>query len=174
MTDVFQALDNPKTLKAEIVALNAMELVDEGLLVDLNKVVQESLDCVKEQLSQLNAIIRCDNLPHVQAKAEDMKQLSNHLVRLILLHPPQKSKLFIYLKCNRFDSEALPAKTSAWLHPYEICVHTNSCNEASWQTEHQQEIAESAAICARYSGAFTAAHGHAESLFKLTLPGKLF
>jgi hypothetical protein len=174
MTEVFQAPDDPKTLKAETVALNAIELVDEGLLVDFNKVVQESLDRVKEQLSQLNAIIRCDNLPHVQAKAEDMRQLSNHLVRLILLHPPQKSKLFIYLKCNRFDSEVLPVKTSAWLHSYEICFHTNSCNEASWQSEHQQEIAECAAICAQYSGTFTAAYGHAESLFKLTLPGKLF
>jgi len=174
MTDVFQAPDDPKALKAETVALHAMELVDEGLLVDFNKVVQETLDRVKEHLIQLNAIIRCDKLPYVGAKAEDMRQLSNHLIRLILLHPPQKSKLFIYLKCNRFDSEVLPAKTSAWLHPYEICFHTNSCNEASWQSEHQQEIAECAAICARYSGTFAAAYGHAESLFKLTLPGKLF
>ena len=174
MTDVFQAPDDPKALKAGAVALSAIELVDEGLLVDFNKVVQEALDSAKEHLNQLNAIIRCDNLPHVQAKVEDMRQLSNHLVRLILLHPPQKSKLFIYIKCNRFDSEAMPAKTSAWLHPYEISFHTNSCNEASWQAEHQQELAECAAICAQYSGMFTAAYGHADCLFKLTLPGKLF
>jgi len=174
MTDVFQAPDDPKALKAETVALHAMELVDEGLLVDFNKVVQESLDHVRAHLNQLNAIIRCDKLPHVQARAKDMRQLSDHLVRLILLHPPQKSKLFIYLKCNRFDSEAVPVKSSAWLHSYEISFHTNSCNEASWQSEHQQEIAECAAICAQYSGSFTAAYGHADSLFKLTLPGKLF
>lgn len=167
MTDVFQAPDDR-------VALKATKLVDEELLVDFNKVVQESLEHEKGPLGQLNAIIRCDKLPHVLARESDMRKMVGCLIHLILLHPPKKSKLFIYLNCNRLNSEVLPVDHSGWLHSYEICFHTNSCNEASWQSAHQQELAECAAICARFSGAFAAAYGHADSLFKLTLPGKLF
>jgi len=166
MTDVFQAPDEPK-------ALNAIEWVDAELFVDFNKVVQQSLNHVGDRLHRLNAIIRCDNLPHVHASEKDMEQLCGQLFNLILLYPPQTSKLFIYIKCNRFDDLQSFGKSN-WLHLFEICFHTNSCNEASWQSAHQRELAECAAICKQHSGAFTAAYGHADCLFKLTLPGKLF
>jgi len=166
MTNVFQAPQKQEALKAAGV-------VNEEVLVDFNKVIQESLDGERVRLNRLNPIIRCDSLPHIQAQEKDMKQLSDHLIHLILLHPPQKSKLFIYIKCNRFN-EVLPVETSGWQHSYEICFHTNGCREASWQAAYEKEIADCAAICTRYAGTFTAAYDHNDCLFKLTLPGKLF
>ncbi|HYH14665.1 MAG TPA: hypothetical protein VD794_05585 [Flavisolibacter sp.] len=174
MTNVFQAPEGPKTVKADSVVKKSIGLLDDEMLVDLNKVVQESLNCVKPQLEELKAIIRCDGLPHILANATDVRKLSDNLIRFILQHPPRKSKLFIYIKCNRAENELLSADLSGKLDSFEVYFHTNSCNEATWQAAHQEMINECSAICAQYSGSFVAAHGQANCLFKLTLPGKLF
>ena len=174
MTSVFQASGEASDAKAEPVVLPASGMVDGDLLVDFNKTVQDSLQTVKARLTQLNVILRCDKLPHVEAGAADMKQLCDKLIHLILHYPPLKSKLFIYIKCNRLDSEMLPASLKGRQHAFEICFHTNSCNDALWQTAHMQELNDCARICAQYAGSFTSAYGHTDCLFKLTLPGKLF
>jgi hypothetical protein len=173
MTSVFQAPEESNAAKAELVTLSVTGLVDEDGLVDLNKIVQESLEGVKKQLTKLSAILRCDKLPHVQAGAADMKQLCDQLVHLILRYPPPKSKLFIYIKCKRLDSDMLSASLTGGQHTFEICFHTNSCNDAFWQTAHVQELNECARMCTQYSGAFASAYGHTDCLFKITLPGKL-
>jgi hypothetical protein len=174
MANAFEALKEPKSVGTKSVAIPATEIVNMELLVDFNRVVQESLNKVKDRLDQLNGIIRCDNLPHVHARLHDMKQLSDILVRLILHHPPKSGKLFIYVKSNQLKKEVEPATESSRLHFYEICFHTNSCNEALWQDAHKQDLNECNYICARYSGTFTSALGNADCLLKLTLPGKLF
>jgi hypothetical protein len=174
MTDVFQAPQGPKAVHGKPVSTKEAMLVNDELLTDFNKAVQDSLEGERTRLNNLHAIIRCDNLPHVLVKANDLRRLSDCLINLMLQHPPKRSKLFIYLKCNRIDDSVLTTPQTNGLETYEICFHTNSCNEASWHDSHKVDLAECASLCTQYSGAFTYAHGHADGLFKLTLPGKLF
>lgn len=173
MTNVFQAPEGPKTVNAYPVINTEGLLVDE-MLVDLNQVVQEALNAIRTPSEKQKAIIRCDNLPHIHANAKDVRQLIDSLFRMMLHHPPRKSKLFIYIKCNRSDNGINSASLSEELNLFDVYFHTNSCNETSWQAAHQQEISECSAICVQYSGSFVAAYGQADCLFKLTLPGKLF
>jgi hypothetical protein len=174
MTSVFQAPEGPKSGIATPVVNVTTGVADGKQLVDFSCVIQELLNKERARLHQLNAIIRCDTLPHVYANANDMKRLCDLLIGFILKQPHRRTKLFIHIKCNLLESEALPETISGRLHLYKISFHTNSCNEVSWQSLHEQELAEFERICSRHSGIFVSASNNADCLFDLTLPGKLY
>lgn len=167
MTNVFQTPE-----KRVGHAAPALVSMDEQF-VNLTTIVQGVLEAVQRPPDQLKIIVRCDTLPHIEADAQDMLQLSNLLLACILEHPPQKGKLFIYIKCNRSDSETLLTSDSGGFQYYEIYFHTNSCNEPGWHEAHLQELKLCEAICSRYNGLFTFADSSTAYLFQLTLPGKL-
>lgn len=141
--------------------------------VNLTTIVQGVLEAVQRPPDQQKIILRCDTLPLVEADALDMQQLSNTLLNCILEHPPRRGKLFIYIKCNRANSEHLLTPTTGDIHHYEICFHTNSSNEPGWHEAHLQALELCEAICSRYNGLFSFADSSAACLFQLTLPGKL-
>lgn len=174
MTNVFQAPDEPKSINVGSVAVQAIDMNDGSRLVDFNRILQDFLNEKIARFDQLSASIRCDALPHVYASENDMRQLCELLIHLILPQSPKKSKLFIYIKCHSLENEVLPATASSRLHFYEICFHTNSCNDVTWQATHERVLTECTRICMRNSGSFVFADGCADCLFKLTLPGKLF
>lgn len=174
MINVFQAPDEPKSLNTTSIAAQAIDVDGGYRFVDFNGIIQDFLNEERARLDRLNAIIRCDALPHVYASENDMRRLCELLIHLLLPRSPKKSKLFIYIKCNSLEKEVLPAIASCRLHFYDICFHTNSCNDVSWQATHERVLTECNRICNRYSGTLVSASGSSDCLFKLTLPGKLF
>ena len=173
MSTIVQLPEAQTSAKVSPVANKAIGLGGNELLVNFNLVIQEALGKVESYIDKGKAIIRCDNLPHVLGEEEEMKLLSNNLIDFILQHPPEKSKLFIYIKCSRTESGDAKSEILDGLHQYEICFHTNSCNEPLWQECNQEQIAQCEVICKKYYGSFTCAFGNADSLFKLSLFGKL-
>jgi hypothetical protein len=164
-----QMIDVVSPVVVEATGLNGNEL-----LVDLNKVVQEALTKAEGCLDKGKTIIRCDKLPHVVGEEKELGQFCNQLIDIILQHPPQNSKIFIYIKCIRAESKSMQLESITGLPMYEICFHTNSCNEPLWQVPNQEQLLQCAAVCKKYNGSFVSALGTRDYLFKLTLPGKLF
>src|SRR5688500_7769133 len=72
-----------------------------GDLIDLNRLMQQVFEEQQQKVVQLQTIIRCDTLPVVQGNVQSLLALFRSMVGLILDHPPQNSKLFIYIKCER-------------------------------------------------------------------------
>lgn len=173
MTSVIQAPEGLISATTTSVA-NATDVEFGKQLLDFNSVIQELLNKESVRLNQLNAVIRCDTLPHIYISEKDIRQLCDLLIVFILQYPLRRSKLFFYIKCNPLESKMLPAPVSGWLHLYEICFYANSCNAKSWQATHEWELSECVRICSKYSGAFVSDFSNDGCLFKLTLFGKLY
>lgn len=149
------------------------EVLCVGGLVDLNRVIRQTLEDQKQKVTQLQTIIRCDVLPLVQGPAQVFLLLFGKMVTLILDHPPRNSKLFIYLKCDKKAPDVLDLSLPEGFMRHELCFYTNSNITPEWEEANSDTLARCQQL-AHDSGvaiSWQTAPG-AGSLFTLSLPGK--
>lgn len=151
---------------------NSEELCVEGL-VDLNKVMRHVFEHQQQRIAELQTIIRCDALPLVQGPTQLFVLLFGRMVSLILNYPPQNSKLFIYLKCDKKATDVIDLTLPEGFMHHELSFYTNSNITPEWEKVNGDTLARCRQL-AHESGctmSWQTAPG-AGCLFSVTLPGK--
>src|SRR5215217_5441997 len=82
------------------------KIYSDGLL-DLNTVLKKSLKKAQSEVDNLQLIVRCESLPYVKADHDEMVSLFDDLLGMILNHPPQTSRLFLYVDCEEDSADVI-------------------------------------------------------------------
>src|SRR5689334_12197737 len=77
-----------------------------GLLA-LNDILKESLKKAQAQVDHVQLIVRCETLPLVRAGHEESLKLFDDLLGTILNHPPNGSRLFLYVHCEEESNDVI-------------------------------------------------------------------
>ena len=142
-------------------------------LVDLNEVVTAELTAYRETVQALQAIIRFDPLPHTNCTQPLTAQVFHHILHSIIQHPPEGTKLFIYIKCEKERSEIMDLSLTNGFQRYEISVFTNINANESWQQQQQATTTDIRQSIESSNGTFESfAIDKTGCLYKLVLPAK--
>ena len=141
--------------------------------VDLNSVINQVFEKKKHVLQEQMAIVRCDVLPSVKGDTEKLYRLIDHLLNMIVNHPPAGTQLFIYVKCEPSRSEIIDLGISDDVKLFDISFHTNIHNGQDWYCLYNPVLQECALICKQHNGSFEANPiSKSGCIFTLTIPGK--
>jgi hypothetical protein len=141
--------------------------------VCLNSVIKAVFMGERARIDKQKVIIRCDQLPTVLMEEEAVQQVCRLLLLCILDQPPKRGKLFLYIKCNVLEEDAIDMALPDGIQQYEICFHTNSFNKPAWQELFKETLDYCRITCMQYGSNFfynNSSDGH--YLFRVTLPGK--
>jgi hypothetical protein len=94
--------------------------------IDLNGIVAGVIAASKERLMELQAIVRQDELAPARGEEHDLRVLFTDLLEIILNHPPQNGKLFIYIRSVQND----PASDNKMV---TVSIHTNTDYHPEWE-----------------------------------------
>jgi hypothetical protein len=156
-------MSEPVILPREIPGEN---FLNSSSLVDLNGIIGDVLEAEKTTLQQIHAIVRHDNLLPARGAENDFRLLFAALVRIILKHPPQEGKLFIYIRCADKDPASDDKKIT-------VSVHTNTNYDLNWEKTHARVFLECGNLCKVNGGDFVY-HlvSNTSCLFTINLQGK--
>ena len=134
--------------------------------LDLDVVVKNVLGSRKERFQEIGAIVRQDAIPPVRGNEQQLVSLFSSLVEIILNHPPNDGKLFIYIRCVEKDPASDDKKIT-------ISIHTNTCYGMSWEKSQADILQECGNICKQNGGDFMCHLLSGKScLFTINLQGK--
>lgn len=174
MNNSFIAAMNSNIQRASAGLNDSSAVLCKNNLVDLGRLLQAVFEEQQPRVSQLQTIVRCDTLPQVHGKVPSLLALFRHLVALILNHPPQQSKLFIYIKCERTDTDIIDMTLPEGFGPYLISFYSNSNRSPEWETANSDTLALCQQLIAEGKGTLTfPSVQSAGCLFALNLPGKI-
>ena len=135
-------------------------------LTDLNPVIARVLDSLRQPLLELKPIIRQDAIAIARGNENDFTVLFTHVLEIILKHPPQEGKLFIYIRSVQND----PAGDDKIV---TVSIHTNTAYDTSWEKTYANVLSECGDICKRHGGGFVYHMvSNTSCLFTINLQGK--
>lgn len=147
--------------------------VTPATLVNLNEVIQYELVARREKIQALQAIIRFDALPHINSTRPLATQVFHHILNSIIQHPPEGTKLFIYIRCEKEMSEIMDLSLPEGFQQHEISVFTNINANESWQQQQQAVLTDIRQSIESIQGTFESyAIDKTGCLYKLVLPAK--
>jgi len=160
----------PPTISTENKAVAV--LTDNSLSeINLNEILQQTLQRIQKTQANLNMIVRCESLPFVQADKSSFTKLFDRLVNTIIAHPPTGTKLFLYVACEEAKHKN---NSREGYKQFVINFHTNISTTDAWQTAHEPALKECASLLAQYGANFTVNEiKNAGCLFSIFLFGKL-
>lgn len=165
------SITNPTETERSATTEIQLPAADETVALDdiLKQVFKEE----KIGLQHLQAIVRCDALPQVAGSASQLTSLIRCIIKMILNHPPDGTKLFLYVKCSKARVEDEQVKALGF-STYEINFHTNIRGDEHWQRQYAGELAACHDICQGFAGSLVV-HPITNTgcLFTVTLPGKI-
>lgn len=141
--------------------------------IDLNEIVQKI--CTRYTSDGKNFILRADKLPHVNCSQEVFTHLFGELVSMIVNHPPQNSKLFLYITCKEQsqDAEVMDLQLGGETM-YVIDFHTNITSDKQWTNLYKSKLDECSVLIQQNGGDFTFFPiCNTGCLFSISLPGKI-
>ena len=141
--------------------------------VDLNEIFRAVLDTYSVDGG---LIFRCDKLPIAIGSPEDFTYLFDALLSMIVSHPPQGSKLYLYVKCfpETVDDDVMDLRVDAQTAIYKIEIYSNITTDKEWEMLHQAKLAECNLQAAKVKGRFSFSPVvNTGCVFSLTLPGKI-
>jgi aminopeptidase C len=143
-------------------------------LLSLNEVLQESLKKAQAQVDKAQLIVRCENLPLVQADHGEMVRLFDDLIAMILNQPPNTTRLFLYVDCEENNSDMIDMTLQPGFKKYTIKFHTNITTHEHWKIINNNALINCKQILSRHNGNL-AVHDISSTgcLFSLSLPGKI-
>lgn len=147
----------------------------EEKLVSLTEAFKDVLQRYSSLESKNAVILRMDALPCIEGTRDEIVQWCDHLLSMILNHPPLNSRLFLYIKCEE-DKAAGNTDTSLGngFKRYNLCIHTNISTCEDWRVLYREKLDECTLIARRHHASFLCNHiSNTGCLFTLTLPGKL-
>lgn len=143
-------------------------------LLDLNTVLKESLKKAQAEVDHLQLIVRCESLPHVRADRDGMVRLFDNLLGMILTHPPQTSRLFLYVDCEEETDDVIDMNLEEGFKRYIIKFHTNVTTHDNWKLVNSQTLINCRQKLSEYNATLAANEiSKTGCLFSLSLPGKI-
>jgi light-regulated signal transduction histidine kinase (bacteriophytochrome) len=174
MNNSFIAAMNSNIQRARAGLNDSSAVLCKDDLVDLGRLLQAVFEEQQQRVAQLQTIVRCDSLPRVHGKVQTLLTLFRSLVGLILSNPPKQSKLFIYIKCERIDTDIIDMTLPDGFGPYLISFYTNSNPGPEWETANSDTLAQCQQLMAEGKGTLTFPSAQsAGCLFALNLLGKI-
>jgi len=152
---------------------NTLEKKYLPVLLPLNEVLNESLKKAQAEVDNLQLIIRCESLPQIKADRDEMVKLFDHLLNMILNHPPQTSRLFLYVDCEEEANDIIDMTVEEGYKRYAIKFHANVTTHDNWKLVNSQALINCRQILSNHNG--TLAVNEISStgcLFSVSLPGK--
>src|SRR5579875_2211220 len=70
-----------------------------GISIDLNEVLKETLARYRSDNPGVAIILRCETLPAVVVKKQEIVILFDRIIGMIVKHAPLSSKLFLHIDC---------------------------------------------------------------------------
>ena len=142
--------------------------------VPLNDVLQESLRKAQVQVDKVKLIVRCETLPLVIAEHGEMVKLFDQLLGMILNHPPDAARLFLYIHCQEDNSDIIDMTLDEGVKRYCIKFHTNITTHDNWRLVNSQGLINCRQILSRHNGNLAVNDiGSTGCLFSVLLPGKI-
>jgi hypothetical protein len=145
----------------------------DGRSTDLNDVMQQSLHRFQSGIRNQNVIVRYESLPVIEADKTAMIKVFGSLVQMIINHPPEGSKLYLYVDCEE-ESREQDSETHYVSKRYFIRFHTNITTNEEWKAEYQRVLEECTAMLKQFGAGFTVNEiKNTGCLFSISLSGKL-
>jgi hypothetical protein len=142
--------------------------------IALNEVLQESLRKAQLQVDRVKLIVRCETLPVVNAEHGEMVKLFDELLGMILNHPPDAARLFLYIHCEEDNSDIIDMTLEEGLVRYCIKFHTNISTHDNWRLVNSKGLINCRQILSRHNGNLAVNDiGNTGCLFSVLLPGKI-
>ncbi|MBO9573018.1 MAG: hypothetical protein J7497_12570, partial [Chitinophagaceae bacterium] len=133
-----------------------------------------SLKKVQSEVHHLQLIVRCESLPKIKADGEETMKLFDDLLRMILNHPPQTSRLFLYVDCEEDSGDVMDMTLEEGFKQYIIKFHTNVTSHGNWKLINSQSLMNCRQILSRYNGNLAVNEiSKTGCLFSLSLQGKI-
>jgi len=153
---------------------NALERKHITGLLSLNEILQDSLRKAQVQVDKVKLIVRCDMLPLIVADHDEMVKLFDELLGMILNHPPDGTRLFLYIYCEEDTSDIIDMTLEAGLSRYCIKFHTNVATHQNWKLANSQGLTNCTQILSKHNGNLAVNDiSSAGCLFSVLLPGKI-
>lgn len=148
--------------------------VPPNAFLSLNEVLKESLKKAQAVVDHLQLVVRCESLPQVNGSRHEMIQLFDDLLSMILNHPPNALRLFLYVYCEEESNEVIDLTLTGSNKRYCIKFHTNITTHESWKLMHSQTLSNCRYILSRHNGTLVVNDiSNAGCLFSISLPGKI-
>jgi hypothetical protein len=143
-------------------------------LLDLNTVLQESLKKAQTRVDHLQLIVRCESLPQIKADHNEMVKLFDDLLGMILNHPQQASRLFLYVDCEKGSNDVIHMNVEKGFERYIIKFHTNVTTHDNWKLLNSQTLVNCRQILSKYNANLAVNEiSKTGCLFSLSLQGKI-
>ena|SRR5688500_4024298 len=137
---------------------------------DLNVLVEQVLQDLCP--ASLHSVIRCDELPVIQASRDKMIRTLEYILGFILAHPPARATLFLHLRCEPVATDFIDMKMAKGEKIFRILIHSNCTADPSDLPEDRKNFC--AAILSEIRGRMILNTGSGTGwLFNLEVPGKL-
>ena len=135
--------------------------------VSLAELLSDSFQKRKNEIKNLNAIIRCEPLPLIKGDKKQLGRLFDNLIEVILKYPPKTSNLFLYVDCVQ--------EREAYKKGYRTLIKfiTNIIVEKNWKDKHADLLMDSNQIISSVNGIFSInSQENNGCLFTISFPGK--
>jgi hypothetical protein len=143
-------------------------------LLSLNEILQESLKKAQAQVDKVKLIVRCESLPTVKADHGEMLKLFDNLLGMILNHPPNATRLFLYIDCGVDISDVINMTLEEGFKYYIIKFHTNITTHENWKLVNSQALINCRQILSKHNGNLAVNDiSSTGCLFSVLLPGKI-
>ena len=140
-------------------------------MVSLNELFKESLRKVQAG-TDMNMVVRCQVLPVIRGRREEMENLFDTLVRMIVHGAPYGSRRYLYVDCEE-ELRVSANSVNEDSKKYVIKFYTNTIINDGWKESHRLMLDKCETIVSSYHGNFTMNNiRDSGCLFSITLPGK--
>ena len=122
-----------------------------------------------------NFIVRFDNLPVVFGNKDHLTCILDALISMITSHPPNNSKLFLYVNCaeEKLDNEIVDLNTEPEKKLYKIDFYTNINTDEHWKAIYNSKLSECSLLGTQVGGKFSFYPiSNTGCLFSVLLQGK--
>ena len=142
--------------------------------INLNDILRQALQQrLQYEKKNSDIIIRCDALPAVETD-EKIAGVFDHIVQMIVSHPPNGARLFLYVNCEEEHTGTAGFDLVKRNKRYKVNFHTNISTDEAWKKAHEKAIAGCKAILAQYGAGFTVNDIKSTGcLFSISLLGKM-
>jgi signal transduction histidine kinase len=143
--------------------------------INLNDVLRQALQQrLQYEKKNSDIIIRCDVLPVVETDRKKIIGVFDHIVQMIISHPPNGARLFLYVNCEEEHTAMTGADVVKRNKRYKVNFHTNISTDEAWKKAHEKTIAGCKAVVAQYGASFTVNDIKSTGcLFSISLLGKM-
>lgn len=143
-------------------------------LLSLNDIIQESLRKAQPQVAHVKLIVRCENLPQIKAVRDEMVKLFGDLLGMILNHPPDTTRLFLYIDSEEDKSDVIDMTMEEGFKRYFIKFNTNITTHDNWKLVNSQTLIHCRQILLRHNCSLVVNDlSSTGCLFSVFLPGKI-